>query len=122
MKRLIEIMEWIFGCPWDEKAEKCIRDRRISAENARYGQLTSLAYEEALKGMADISRQKSEKGFTDSLSVEVADLLIMKLGVLGLDRDREIARINEDFERKRKEMFIKSKWLLPRLWHEWRSK
>ena len=118
----VQVMEWLFGCPWDEGAEKSIRDRKISAENARYGQLTSIAYEETLKGMADISNKRLEEGTIGSMSVEIADALMVKLAVLGIDRDREIAKINEEYESKRKEMLVKSKWLLSRLWHEWRSK
>ena len=118
----VEIMEWIFGCSWNEKAEKSIRDQKISAENAKYGQLTSIAYEETLREMATISNRRLEEGSTGSMPVEMADALMIKLAVLGLDRDREIARINEMFESRRREMSVKSKWFIPRLWHEWRSK
>lgn len=118
----VEIMEWIFGCPWNEKVEKSIRDQKISTENARYGQLTSIAYEETLREMASISNMRLKEGSTGSMPVEMADALMMKLTVLGLDRDREIARIKEAFESRRREMSVKSKWFIPRLWHEWRSK
>lgn len=119
---VVRVMEWLFGCPWNERAERSIRDRKISAENARYGQLTSIAYEEALKDMANISSKRLEEGAISSMSVEMADALMVKLAVLGMDRDKEIAKINEEYETKRKEMIVKSKWLLPRLWHEWRVK
>lgn len=121
MKRPIEIMEWLFGCPWNEKAEKSIRDRKISDENAKYGQLTSLAYEETLREISDFSTRHAEDGSIGSMSVEMADALMIRLAVLGIDRDREIAKINEAFESRRKEMSIKSKWFIPRLWHEWRN-
>lgn len=118
----IDVMEWLFGCAWDESAERSIRDKKITAENARYGQLTSIAYEETLKGMAEIASRHFEENSSGAMSVKMADALMVKLAVLGLDRDREIARINKAFETRRREMSVKSKWLLPRLWHEWRSK
>ncbi len=116
--KLVEIMEWLFGCSWDEQAEKSIRDRKISAENAKYGELTSLAYEETLKGIASASIDGTYGGTT----VELADSLLIKLAAIGMDRSREIRKINEEYEIRRKEMLIKSKWFLPRMWHEWRKK
>lgn len=114
MNRLIKIMEWLFGCPWNERTERSICNKKVSEENARYGQLASIAYEATLKSMA----------VTDggSMSVEIADALMLKLAMLGLDRDKEIQRIRKEFETRCQEMSIKSKWFLPRLWHEWRSK
>jgi hypothetical protein len=114
MNRLVKMMEWLFGCPWNEQAEKSIRDRKISEENAQYGQLTSIAYEETLKGLSGTA--------SGSMSVEMADALMLKLAVLGVARDNEIQRIREEFEKRRQEMSIKSKWFVPRLWHEWRRK
>lgn len=119
---LVQVMEWLFGCPWDERAEKSIMDKKISEENARYGQLTSIAYEATLKEIADFSMEDPIKKSSRSLSVDVADALMIKLAILGLDRDREIERIRNEFEEKRKKMRVQSKWFLPRLWHEWRSK
>ena len=119
---LMRAMEWLFGCPWNERAEQSIMDRKISAENARYGQLTNLVYEATLRGLASMPCKTATKSITGSMSVELADSLMVKLAALKIDRDREIERIKEEFESRRKEMSVKSKWFIPRLWHEWRSR
>ena len=117
-----KIMEWIFGYPWDAEGERKRRDKKIADAEAEYGRMTSRVYEDTLRQMAESNLGTMSQTEGRTMSVEIADSLMINLSAIQMIRDDTIRNINEAYSATEKEMSVKSRWFLPRLWIEWRQK
>ena len=120
--KLKKMIEWLFGCSWDAKAARKERDQKIAAEKAECERMTSKVYEDTLRQMAEAGIGYESRTEKKTMSVELADSLMISLSAIQMTRDNAIQKISKEYEEKEDEMAVKSKWFLPRLWMEWRRK